>query len=118
MKKLLWHLKFLPAWLVCGLLWIIIHLPESWQLRIGKALGKIIFKFSNKIKRITYINLQICFPNLHHNQREQLAQENFISLGIAIIETARALLLPDHKLNNTYTIHGLDYLSKAQQNNK
>lgn len=107
-----------PAWLAFAILWSIIHLPIRWQLHIGSGLGKLLHLFPGKLKNTTWTNIQLCFPELTLSQQQALMKKNFISLGIGLIEAARAWWLPNKKLQHTFTITGYEHVEQAYQQGK
>jgi KDO2-lipid IV(A) lauroyltransferase len=112
-KLILLNPLYWPAWIGLGLLWCITRLPYRWQIAIGKSLGKCLYLFPTKLKHITDINIQLCFPTLSSAQRHLLAKKNFASLGIGLIEAAIAWWLPDKKIHSLYKLYGLEYAEKA-----
>jgi len=112
-KYPLFHPQFWPAWLGLGLLWLIIHLPESSQLAIGRNLGRLLYLCGGKLKKITLTNLRLCFPGQTPEERLMLARRNFSALGIGLIEAARAFWLPSEKLLASCTLHGFEHIPPA-----
>jgi KDO2-lipid IV(A) lauroyltransferase len=104
---------FWPAWLLIGVLWLITRLPTRWQLGLGRGLGKILALFPSKLKHISQVNIKLCFPELNPAEQKKLLQKNFVSLGIGLIEAAMAWWLPDSKLQNLFTIHGMEHVEQA-----
>jgi len=102
-----------PAWLLIAILWLIVQLPDSWQIFTGKLIGKIVYQFGGKLKKITKKNISICFPELTISQQNKLAKKNFSSVGIGIIEAARAWWLPKKKLLPQFTINGIEHVEQA-----
>lgn len=107
-----------PAWFALGLLWVFAQLPNRLKMRVGKILGKILFLIPTQMKQTTKINLELCFPELSMKEREILLKKNFASLGIALIESAMAWWLPDHRLKNLYKVHGDEHLKAALKKGK
>lgn len=109
-----------PAWLVVGLLWLITRLPYHWQMRAGKGIGRLAFRLSPKMRHITEVNLNLCFPELQPEQRAELIKKNFESLGIGIVETAMAWWMSDAALEKKciVKINGLEHVEKAFKNGK
>lgn len=99
--KTFWSLttpKTWPAWIGITCLWLITRLPISWQLAIGRLIGKVIYACSPKLRHISETNIALCFPKLSLQQRTALVKKNFISLGLGLIETAMAWWLSDKRL--------------------
>lgn len=99
--------------IVTPFIWPLAHLPRFMRLPLGKLLGYCIYFFPTRIKHITEVNLRLCFPHLTEKQREQLAKKNFASLGMGLIETSMAWLLPNKKLQPLCRFRGFEYAEKA-----
>lgn len=113
-----WKCFLLPAWIALGVLWTLIQLPHALRMRIGKILGTIAFLFPTQAKYTTELNLTLCFPHLSAKERKILAKKNFVSLGIALVESAMAWLGSKKQLRSLYTLHGYEYIQKAFQQGK
>ena len=96
-----------------GLLWVIAHLPARLRFYFGKSIGRLLHLFPGKLKHVTTINIQLCFPELSVKEQQQLAKKNFESLGIGLIEASMAWWLPDHKLQSLFQLHGLEHAENA-----
>src|SRR5580704_9026820 len=110
-----WKCFLLPAWIALGLLWMLIQLPHRLRINIGKILGTLAFLFPTQAKYTTELNLKLCFPHLTEKERKTLAKKNFISLGIALMESAMAWLASKKQLQSLYTLHGYEHIQKAFQ---
>jgi KDO2-lipid IV(A) lauroyltransferase len=109
------HPAYWLAWLVLGILWMITRLPNRWQMGIGRLFGNIVYKLSPKLRHITQVNIQLCYPDMPASERDTFIKKNFESLGIGIIETAMAWWIPDKKLKkfSSVTLHGEENAVKA-----
>lgn len=105
--------RFWPWWLLIGILWFLVKLPYSLQIKIGRCLGFLLQHCARRMRHITVVNLQRCFPELSERERQVLLKENFESLGISVLETALAYWAPDEKLRSLITIHGMGHLQAA-----
>ncbi len=74
------------TWLGIGILTTATWLPRLWQYRVGRALGLLVFCFSAKRRRITEINLELCFPEYDRQERRHLCKRCFMELGIGYLE--------------------------------
>jgi KDO2-lipid IV(A) lauroyltransferase len=110
--------QYWPAWFLLGVLWLVALFPHRISIRIGKLLGQFLFLLPTQMKQTTKTNLTLCFPELSYAEREALAKKNFISLGIAFIESAKAWWLPEHRLKNLCQIQGGEHLQAALQKGK
>lgn len=53
------------------------HLPYPMVRGFGEALGGLAWRAAAPRRRITLINLRLCFPNLTEHQRESIGREHF-----------------------------------------
>ncbi len=102
-----------PAWLGLSILWLITRLPHRWQIGIGKTLGKLLYRFSGKLKHTTTTNITMCFPEKSIAENTVLVKKNFESLGIGLIEAAMAWWAPDKKLDCLVELQGLEHVEAA-----
>jgi len=112
------HPIYWPVWLGMGILWAVTRLPFSWQIKFGQGLGQLLYLFPSKLKRVTEINIKLCFPKLTAKEQRRLMKKNFSSIGIGLIETAMAWWLPDKRLLKLVEIRGLNYPLQAVTKNK
>lgn len=107
------HPLYWPAWLLLGILWLTTLLPHRAQIRLGAFLGRTLYRFPSKLKKITEVNIRLCFPEKSLEDRQKLAKKNFESLGIGLIEAAMAWWLPAKKLKDLYQIKGYEHVDRA-----
>lgn len=112
-KRSFLHPRHWPLWLGLGLLWLLVQLPYSVLLLLGRALGWLMFVFMVERRRVAEINLQLCFADWTEQRRAQLLRENFASNGIALFETAMAWWWPRKRLQKLAQIDGLEHLQRA-----
>jgi len=109
------HPRYWPLWLGFGLLWLLAQWPYAVLLKLGRALGAVVYRLAHGRRRIVQRNLELCFPELNGKEREQLAKENFASTGIAVFEMAISWFWPLSRLHKLGFIEGLEHLKQAQQ---
>jgi KDO2-lipid IV(A) lauroyltransferase len=102
-----------PIWLILGILWLITRLPHRVQIQCGAWLGRTLYLFPSQLKKITDINIKLCFPQFTPKEHSDFMKKCFESVGIGLIETAMAWWLPEKKLNCLYQIHGLEHAETA-----
>ncbi len=82
------HPKYWPVWLGFGFLALMVNLlPYSWLLSIGRGLGLFAMRFGKKRVKVAERNLELAFPDMPPQQRQQFVVENFKNTGAALIET-------------------------------
>lgn len=65
-------------------------LPFKWGIRIGALLGHLLRILAVKRRRVTQVNVALCFPELSAKQQQQLVKDIFVANGIGLVETAWA----------------------------
>ncbi len=107
--------RYWLAWLGIGLLWLMTLLPYRGQLYLGKTIGNIFYFFPSKLKSISQVNIQLCFPELSSTDQKHLVKKNFSSLGMGLIEAAMACWGSDRHIQHLikFKLEGMDYLEKA-----
>jgi Kdo2-lipid IVA lauroyltransferase/acyltransferase len=112
------HPRFWPTWILLACMRSCALLPYSWLLFLGKALGELLRFALPARHRIAAINLGLCFPEKSAQERKQLAQRCFHSMGIAVMETALAWWGAETRLKKLYTLEGFKYLEQAVADGK
>ena len=108
-----YHPKFLPTWLLIGLMKLGAKLSFNTQVMIGKIMGMALYRLFGRHKNIAFINISRCFPNKNKSEVETLVKQNFEALGISIFETANAYFATDKKITSMLSIHNEHYLTQA-----
>ena len=111
-----YHPKFLPTWLLIGLMKLGAKLPFSVQVMIGKIMGTALYPLLSRFRKIAFINISRCLPNKNKSEVEMLVRQNFEALGISIFETANAYFATDEKIISMLSIHNEHYLTQAIEN--
>ncbi len=111
-----WHLlapRYWPTWLGIGCLRMVEPLPYAWQLRIGRAIGRIVRRLPLSYVRISRRNIELCLPELSAAAREDLLGRHFESLGIGLCETAVTWWSDNERVRSLAQVEGLDHLERA-----
>lgn len=61
-------------------------LPARAGLLVGAVLGMVAFHVLRQRRRVTEVNLRLCFPEMDAAQRAELARAAFASAGIGLVE--------------------------------
>jgi len=72
--------------LILALMWLLHWLPLPLLALIGKALGLALWLLVAERRRVTLINLGLCFPQLTAAQKSALARRHFMAFGRSIVE--------------------------------
>ena len=112
------HPRFWLLWSGLGVLWLVVQLPYKVQLRIGRALGALMYRVAGDRRRIAARNLELCFPEKSAAERKQLLKDNFASTGIAFFEMAMSWWWSKPRLAKLAHVEGLEHLKQAQLEGK
>lgn len=107
------------AWFGIALLYVISHLPFTWQCALGAKLGLLAMRILKSRRRIAAINLQLCFPELDASAREKLLIDSFKMLGIGILSSGLAWWGSTARIRKLIIqVRGLEHVAQAQQKGK
>jgi KDO2-lipid IV(A) lauroyltransferase len=97
-----------------------VALLPLWLVRIkGRWLGKLIWLANSRSRKITEMNLRVCFPEMEESEREMLARESLAHLGIMVLEAASTWLWPSEKILSTIEgVEGKEIFDQALQQGK
>ena len=113
-----WHPRWWPTWLMLGCIWLIAQLPLGLQRALGVLLGGLAYRMARRRRRITRINIDLCFPELSSRQRRDLVRRSFLSNGIGLFEAATGWFRNPERLRPITRVHGLEHLEQAQKAGK
>lgn len=112
------HPRFWPSWIGLLFMRFSIYLPIGLQLGAGRVLAFIMTPIMGARKHIAQRNLELCFPELSIEQRQQLLDDNFRTMGMMLIETALSWWASDASLENRVQYKGLEHLEAALEKGK
>ena len=101
-----------------AMLWLLHFLPQPALATTGRCLGRLLYFFTGRRKRIVSINLSMCFPEYSERQRKELALANFQALGKSILDRSilwwgsRERILALVKVTGEEKIHALKKVEK------
>lgn len=108
------HPRFWLLWFGLGLLWLIVQLPYPLLLRLGRVVGRLLYRFGAERRAIARRNLELAFPQLSEAELSCLLKENFASMGIAFFEMAMSWWWARPRLAKLAHVEGLEHLRQAQ----
>lgn len=112
------HPRYWFTWFGLLILWTLVQLPYPVLRHIGSTAGKLSRNFLKRRERIARKNLELCFPDINDDEKERLIAENFVSLGMALIETGMAWFWSDKRVKKWFDVEGLENLYAAQKQNR
>lgn len=116
MKKFQWqflHPRFWLSWLGLLLMRISVFLSPTMQLWLGKVMAALMRPAMKERRRIAARNLELCFPELNSEQRQQLLDKNQKIMGMMMIETALSWWASAASLERRVHYEGLEHLEQA-----
>jgi KDO2-lipid IV(A) lauroyltransferase len=98
-----WAPKYWPTWLL--LIWMrgTVLLPFRWQIATGRFFGRTMLRVQRKTPRATLKNLELCFPELSHAERAEMALGWFA---------------PIERLRKLVRVEGREILEAAQRDGR
>jgi len=101
-----------------GLLRIVCWLPHSAAMAIGRALGRLAHAVGAERRAIVRRNIELCFPELTIDQRNDLARKHFLALGMSMIEMGLSRWASDEHLVSMTTVEGVNHVLDAVNEGK
>ena len=94
-------------------------LPLRANQMLGAALGRISWLQNGKLRRITEINIRLCYPQMAEEQRRDLARRSLIETGRQLTECAWIWHRPIPQIEKKIVeIRGHNWLDEAQKAGK
>lgn len=86
---------------------ILLLLPYSVLMILGKGLGILGYYVARERRIIVTINTRLCFPQLTGIEQKRFVKKNFVSMGQSFFEVALAYWGSDKKLKGMFEIKGI-----------
>lgn len=84
----------------------------------GSLLGKLVYMFDVRHRRIVRRNLYFAYPDLPHRKIEDLSKAVFKNMGITFLEICQIPYLPQNTLISRVKIKGKEHLINAINSNR
>lgn len=110
--------RFWGIWLLLGLMWLIAHLPYSAQMRVGSAIGSLLYHVARERRRVAHINLALAFPEYTDQERTALVKVIFKETGKALPETCIAWFRDPRELNIKWDVENIEQLVAAAESER
>jgi KDO2-lipid IV(A) lauroyltransferase len=113
-----WNVKFASlryaiAWVGYAWMRCIVLLPFTWQLALGRALGRLTRVLAPARRRVAARNLQACFPEMSPAERERVLAEHFEALGASLVEMSTGWFGAPETVRSRVRIEGREHLEAA-----
>jgi len=106
--------KYLGAWVVVFIMWLISWLPLSTKQTLGKKLGGFLYKKMKSRTKVGKKNLVACFPDKSEQEIEALLKENMEQMTMGALEAPHAWWRDMAPHAEKVKVIGLDKLLAAQ----
>ncbi|MEO8803845.1 MAG: LpxL/LpxP family Kdo(2)-lipid IV(A) lauroyl/palmitoleoyl acyltransferase [Rudaea sp.] len=107
--------RYWPSWLGVGVLWLVARLPYAALYRLGRGLGWLTTRLPGNRRRVAERNLELCFPELITQQREQLLRASLADLGMMLVEFALAWMGSNRAIARVPCVfEGLEHLQTCR----
>lgn len=112
------HPRYWIIWPGIAALYLIVLLPYPVIYFIGCNFGRLTMLFMKRRIHIARKNLELCFPEMSTDERENLIKRNFESVGMGLFETGMAWFWPDWRIRKWFTCSGSEEIKRAQDNQR
>ncbi|MGI9220369.1 MAG: lipid A biosynthesis lauroyl acyltransferase [Woeseiaceae bacterium] len=109
-----WSPRYWPTWIGLGILRLLCLLPHSARLAVGSSIGRLAHRLGGKRRAIVRRNIELCFPELTVAERDTLAKQHFLALGMSLIEMGIGRWASDQSINSLCDIEGINIVKDAQ----
>lgn len=93
-------------------------LPHRAALAVGSALGRVAYGLGGKRRTIVRRNIELCFPELTPDEREDLVRRHFAALGMSMIEMGLGRWASDEHLMSLSEVEGAEHILEAVNDGK
>ncbi|NOY15378.1 MAG: lysophospholipid acyltransferase family protein [Gammaproteobacteria bacterium] len=107
------HPRYWLVWLGILLLWLISLLPLPLTAYLGRGLGLILYRVTQRRLHIARTNLELCFPELDSTQIDALLKEHFKVLGQASLTLGINMFASLRRLQGLVTMRDRHYYDQA-----
>jgi len=108
-----WQPRYWGTWLGLAFLRLSCLLPYRAQLAVGKAIGRLAHRVGAERRAVARRNIELCFPELSAEERDELALRHFESLGASLMEMALGRWASDRKLVSMTRITGAEHIQRT-----
>jgi KDO2-lipid IV(A) lauroyltransferase len=109
------HPRYWLTWLGIGILWLIVQLPYPILFKLGCALGRLALRLMKRRAKIVSRNLELCFPQMSEQERQQMVVKNFESVGMGVMETGMAWFWSDKRISRWTEVIGMEHIRTFRQ---
>lgn len=100
--------------LLVGLLWLVSRLPFPLLAACGRGLGRLLYALGRERRRVTLINLGLCFPTLSASEKSALAKRHFVLFGRSFLERGLLWWSRPERIRRHVRLEGREHLDALQ----
>jgi len=108
-----WAPRYWLTWLVYAWMRAIVFLPFSWQLWVGRRLGRILHVVLHQKRHVAESNLATCYPELSDQDRDTLRRRHFEAIGTSFIEMSMSWFGSQKTVRDLVHVEGEEHLRNA-----
>jgi KDO2-lipid IV(A) lauroyltransferase len=112
------HPRYWLQWVAVFILWLISLLPLPVLALLGRGLGRLAIVVAKRRVYIVRRNLELCFPEMSVQQRDQLAREHFMLLGQAVLSVGINLAASKKRLQRLVKVRDRHHYDQALDSGK
>lgn len=87
-------------------------------MRIGRVIGRFAHAVAGSRRAIVRRNIELCFPELTPSERDTMAREHFLALGMSVIEMGLGRWGSDKRHMRLGRLEGVEHLNAAIDSGK
>lgn len=112
-RKAYLHPRYLPVWILLGILGILSFIPPVIRDFMANLLYRPLMSLPFKQKKIVYTNLKLCFPEKSAEEIEVITRD-FFRVGLKVtLGYGESFFRSRKYLRKTYMVTGEEYLKEA-----
>ena len=100
--------------LLLVMVWLLHWLPLPLLAALGRGLGLLLYALVRERRRITLINLGLCFPQLSAAEKSALARRHFAVLGRSLLELGLWWWASPERIKRLVRLEGEEHLQAHQ----
>lgn len=105
--------RYWGIWIVIGIMRAGCWLPYPIQMKLGRGIGRLLYRLAGKRRLIARRNIELCFPDLDKAEQAAMTREHFESLGACLMEMALGWWGSDRQHERLMRVEGIEHLHEA-----
>jgi KDO2-lipid IV(A) lauroyltransferase len=102
--------RFWGTWVALGILRLLGKLSLKNQVRAGTCIGNLGYLLAKRRRKITEVNICLCFPELDEQARKKLVKDCIIENAIGLVETARVWFADPSTIDDQMEVLGFEHV--------